>query len=170
MSTTPGYTGAVIVSTDGSGTTPITDATVTMNGATLTYNPTYKDYVNTAVVPDASGNFNLVVTAKGATYTATESVFTSVPILTVPNPFNATAPNTISWTAPGGVPVGSSMSYSFQIIHQTTNAPVYMPGGVTSLSINIPANTTLAANGYIANVHGMRRGTQIANAVTGNGK
>lgn len=77
MSASPGYSGAVIASTDGSGTTPITDATVTMNGVILTYNPTYKDYMNSAVVPDAFGNFNLIVTAKGTTYTATENLFTS---------------------------------------------------------------------------------------------
>lgn len=41
----------------------------------------------------------------------------------MPTSFIATAANTISWTAPGGVPVaGNSMSYFFQINHQTTNA------------------------------------------------
>jgi hypothetical protein len=163
----PAYYGTVMVSTDDSGTTPITDATVIINGVTLAYNATYKVYQSPSVSPDGSGNFTLVVTANGATYTTTEKMFTSRPVITVPPSFTANAEHTISWTAPGGAPIGSSLSYLLEIAHQTTHAVVYSQGFITSLNASIPANTTQPSSPYTASLYGMRYGTQIANAMAG---
>ena len=168
LSPTLVYSGGVIVSTDGTGSTPFTNATVTMNGAILTYDPTYKYYTNSSVVPDPSGNVKLVVTLNGTTYTTTATVYTAPPVLTVQNPFTAANPNSISWSAPAGAPV-NNMSYSFMLADQTTSAPVYTPNPVTALNIIIPAGTTKQNQAYIAELSGFRSGAQIANTVTGSG-
>jgi hypothetical protein len=161
------YVAVVIVETDSTNRIPITTATVTVNGVALALAQNNTIYTSNAVLPDGSGNFNLTVTANGTTYTATESAFTSPPVVTVPA-FTASAVNTITWTAPGGAPApGNGMFYDLLIQHQSTHTSAYALELITALSADIPAGTTQTGLGYIATVSGIHIGSQIVGAVTG---
>ncbi len=160
------YTPVVTVSIDG---VPISNAVVTMNGQTLAYNSVTQQYggSGSAVTPDASGKFNLSVAANGSTYTASASALTSVPVITVPAPFNAALDNTISWTPPGGM-TGTGMLYIPAIKPNSAGAtPVYSPASTTATNAFIPANTTVAGTGYIMTLSAYQAGMQIVNAAPG---
>ncbi len=161
------YTPIVIVNVSA---VPVTNAVVTVNGQMLAYNSLTQQYEGSgaaAVTPDAAGKFNLSVTANGSTYTASANALTSVPVITVPAPFNAALDNTISWTSPGGM-TGTGMLYIPAIKPNSAGAsPVYSPASTVATNAFIPANTTVAGTGYIMTLSAYQAGMQIANAAPG---
>lgn len=142
---------------------PITNATVSVNGTNLLLEPIMKVYVG-AVTPDAAGKFNLSVAASGVTYTATDAAITSVPVVTTPNPFVASAANTVSWTAPTGAP--ASMKYAYTLTNTSNGAQAFTQSNLSN-SVTIPANTTAAGTTYSVQLLGGWAGVAIANAVAG---
>jgi hypothetical protein len=152
--------------------TPVSTADVKINNVALSLDPsdpTSGDYF-AVIAPDAAGNFNLTVTVSGTTYTATDSAITGTfPVLSLPNPFTASAANAITWTAPSGAPANmgyqleiSSLSGSIRVpvagtltpgmpLPTSTSSSVSVPfdsGTLTAPSATIPAATLVAGTSY----------------------
>ena len=162
-STTPGpYAGVASLWVDNPSGAPIANATVTMNGVALAYDPGLKDYSSSSIPPDGSGNVTLSVTANGATYTATQIPFSWTPTITVHSPFTAANSNSITWTAPVAV---SGLNYDVRI--DDLSNIVYTTPSTSAMSISVPAGTTAAKTSYTATVQAFQIGPQIANAATG---
>ncbi len=147
----------VNVYTDSTKTTPITNATVTVNGQSVPLS-TQQDYI--ASIPITPGQqVMLSVQIGNSTYTATGTQYSTFPSVSTPNAFNATwqaaSDKTISWTA--GTPTAGAM-YSVGVIDLSGNT-VYPPGGentlfmvpTSSTTFLIPANS-LAAGSYFVDV------------------
>jgi Big-like domain-containing protein len=143
----------VIVQDDNSGA-PITDATVIINGVTLTYNATNQDYEGNLEV-DPGASVNLSVTAGGNTYTATGTQFTSYPTITAPvsdAPCPASIANNVIWS--GGTPTTNSQydlgvldASNGQLIWPSNNVVQPVPIGTTSYSI--PGNSLTTGNSLV---------------------
>ncbi len=131
---------SVSVCTDGFCTTPITNATVTVNGTALTYSATQHRSSGTQVIaPGAS--VAVQVTIGSDVYSVSGMQFTSAPTIVAPAD-NATwwrmMPNTISWS--GGGPT-SDAQYLALVIDP---AGSFDGGGPTNIgypSLTVPANT-----------------------------
>lgn len=138
------YNAAITVKNTNALGLPITNATVTINGTALTLEPLMKIYMG-AVTPDGAGKFNLSVTANGTSYTASDAAITTLPVVTIPAPFIASAANTVSWTTPTGAP--ASMKYDFSL-RNVTGVVVFNSTKIAANSVIVPAATTLASSLY----------------------
>lgn len=160
------YSASIMVTDSSSNGAAIPDAVVTVNGAALTYYPASKWYAAGVVVPDASGNFNFSVTAKGVTYTAVESKLDSVPVISMPATFVAASANSVSWTVPSGA--SKDMIYDLSItLDDGSYKEVYATGWIQSASVNIPSNATVAGTKYRVFLTAAKPGASIANAASG---
>jgi hypothetical protein len=92
------------VCTDFTCTTRLSSATVTVNGATLTYDSGKEQFAGTAAIA-LGATVTVHVTVGAETFTATGTQFTSAPTVSAPTTgatWNGSAANSISWT--GGAP------------------------------------------------------------------
>ena len=131
----------VSVCTDGFCTTPITNATVTVNGTALTYSATLQRYNGTQVIAPGAPVAVQVTIGSDVTYSVSGTQFTSAPTVMAPAD-NATwlrmMPNTISWS--GGGPT-SEAQYLALVVDP---AGSFVGGGPTDIgypSVTVPANT-----------------------------
>ena len=152
---------------------PITDAIVTVNGVTLTYNAATKQYSARGLpstLPDANGKLNLTVIARGKTYAATQDAPDTLPVLSVPNSVVAANATTVSWTqnvsTHGLVP--TFYIFSAYISGPTGNTDRYQTT-TTNTSVNIPANTFTAGTTYWFNVNSDYNAQPIANTAQSSG-
>jgi hypothetical protein len=141
---------SVSVCTDNTCQTPILNATVTLNGSTLTYSPSDKQYNgNIAIAAGSTVTFSATIGSN--TYSATGTQFTTLPTITAPTSnatWQASSANTINWTS--GAPT-SGATYFVAIADSTGNgvypgpgAPLPVPIGTTSTII--PSNSLKAGN------------------------
>lgn len=159
----------VVVATSTFNGTAISNASVSINGTQLVYSATYNSFRG-VVVPDAAGKFVLTVVANGETHTATAVAITSLPVITVPNPFPAAQANSISWTAAGGVVAGlTPVSYYIEVVdYNNTGANrLAYSTSTANLSTTVPANATTATTPYYASVYASYISTMIATAASG---
>ena len=146
---------SVFVIDDSSGA-PITNAAVTMNGVTLTYNGTNQDYEGNLTV-DPGESVTLRVTVGGVTYTASATQFTSYPAITAPvsgAAWPASIANTITWS--GGAPTINALFYGLGVLDAADpNGPLVWPSGTGDViqlvslgtsSFSIPGNSVTAGN------------------------
>jgi hypothetical protein len=151
----PGFnSNASVYVTDPNSGDSITNAAVTMNGMTLTYNATNQDYeVNLMVAPGAT--VTLSVTVGGNTYTAVGTQFTSYPTMTAPAPgttWHASIANTVTWS--GGTPMTSAWFYGLGILDANDpNGDLVWPQdnflhdvSISENSYSIPANSLTTGN------------------------
>ncbi len=152
---------------------PITDAVVTVNGVTLTYNAATKQYSANGLpstLPDVNGKLNLTVIARGKTYAATQDAPDTLPVLAVPNPVVAANATTVSWTqnisTHGLVP--TFYIFSAYISGPTGTTDRYQ-ATTTNTSVNIPANTFVTGTTYWFNINSDYNVQPIANAAQSSG-
>ena len=143
----------VQVCTDSTCATPISTATVTVNGASVPWNASKQDYEGATAV--ALGQpASLSVTYGGKTYTASGTQFTAPPTITSPlNPagpasWNGAQANDVAWT--GGAPTGSGADYIFGIMDGSGKVVYPAPSGTShhgpmemamgTMSMSVPAN------------------------------
>jgi hypothetical protein len=117
----------VEVCTDSGCSTHITNATVKVNGTTLTYDALNEEYTASGPMPGAGAAVNLSVTipnglpVAAGTYTASGTQYTTFPSVTSPTSnttWNHTVSNTVTWTA--GSPTAGSQ-YLVGIIDDSGN-------------------------------------------------
>jgi len=130
---------------DNSSGAPIANASVSINGATLTYSATNQDYEGNIVVAPGDG-VTLSVTAGGTTYTSSVTQFTSYPSISAPltgATWLSFAANLVTWS--GGAPTANSAYVlgvldsadpSGQLIWPSGNSLQVVPTTTTALSIN----------------------------------
>ena len=170
----------IYIYTDSTQTTPITNASVTINGTTLVYSPEAEAYNgNVIIAPGAT--VNLVVTIGNTICTATGTQFTTFPSITAPTSgatWQAADTNTINWTA--GAPT-TDASYFVEILDLPgvhTAWPTSNNIGIsTSLtSCSVPANSLQSGGTYevrvgigTAGIGDFTEGIPVTNAATGSG-
>lgn len=102
-------TGALVAVLDNSCSSPNPNASVTVNGVALAYNPTFQDYEgNVATAP--GGTVSINVRVGGATYVASGNQFTSYPTISAPSAGASWSPvisNIIGWS--GGAPTANAL-------------------------------------------------------------
>jgi hypothetical protein len=146
-----GFLEQVEVCTDSSCSTPITDATVQVNGTTLTWNGNDR-YIGTAAISLAA-TVTTDVTVGSQTYTATGTQFSAHPTVSAPSSGATWASgiaHTISWS--GGAPT-SGASYEVGVID--SNGHFVVPVGdhgpkeltTSTTSLGVPGGT-LSAGDY----------------------
>ena len=131
------FPNALVSITDSSTGAAITDATVTMNGVTLTYNsaPTHQEYEGTLLV-NPGDQVTLVAKVGDNTYTASGTQFTSYPTISSPTSgttWSASSDNTVTWS--GGAPVANS-SYLLGVLDAAD------PDDLTAYFHGLPTSTT----------------------------
>jgi len=102
-------TGALVAVLDSSCTSPVANATVTVNGAQLAYNSANQDYEGDVVVAPG-GSVNLSVTVGGVTYSVSGKQFASYPAISAPASGATLDPsiaNTVTWS--GGAPTANAV-------------------------------------------------------------
>ena len=173
----------VEVCTDATCNTPVTDATVKVNGTTLTYNSGDEAYEGSVTVAKGAAVTVSVTTSAGYTYTASGTQFTTFPAITAPTngaTWTATNANTISWTA--GLPTSDAV-YAVGVIDSDGNfdypgggldsGPKAVPIGTTTDIV--PANTLTSGNYVVlvgigtAGITDNTGGLPFANTVSGSG-
>lgn len=145
---------------------PITNATVTINGVSLTYDAVAKWYWSfglPATLPDANGKLNLTVIARGVTYAATQDAPDTLPVLTVPNPIVAANASTASWTQNVSTHGFIPSYYYFMAYTGTPGAALTYQSITTSTSANMPVNTFSAGTTYYFAVNSEYPAQPIAN-------
>src|SRR5258708_4933940 len=138
-------TGAAVEVLDNSGSAPIANASVSINGTPLAYSGANQGYEGNIVVAPGS-TVTLSVTAGGATYTASGTQFTSYPAISAPLPaatWVSSATNVVAWS--GGAPSANS-AYALGVLDSTDpanqlvwpsgNTLQVVPSSTTSFSIN----------------------------------
>ena len=172
----------VEVCTDATCSTPVTDATVKVNGTTLTYNSGNDAYEGNVPVAKGAAVTVSVTTSGGYTYTASGTQFTTFPAITAPTngaSWTATNANTISWTAVTGT---SGATYAVGVINTGTGNFAYPAGdtgpkavAIGTISDIVPANT-LTTGDYVvlvgigtAGIADNTGGLPFANTVSGSG-
>ncbi len=138
-------TGAAVEVLDNSGSAPIANASVSINGTPLAYSAANQGYEGNIVVAPGS-TVTLSVTAGGATYTASGTQFTSYPAISAPLPaatWVSSATNVVAWS--GGAPSANS-AYALGVLDSTDpanqlvwpsgNTLQVVPSSTTSFSIN----------------------------------
>jgi fibronectin type 3 domain-containing protein len=98
------------VCTDATCNTPVSTATVTVNGNALTYDATRHQYTGTHVIA-AGAAVTLQVTIGGTLYTGSGTQYATAPTVTAPASgatWQGADANTISWTGVASPPSGSS--------------------------------------------------------------
>lgn len=180
--TTPfGFLDQVQVCTDASCVTPVTGATVTVNGTPLTYDSGQQRYLGNVQVA-LGAQVTLSVTSDGTTVTATGPQYTAAPSVTSPVTgamWMASAANVVSWS--GGAPTTGS-SYVAGVLDGSGNfvfpagnhGPQELPIGTTSWTV--PANTlapgtytVLVGIGTTGIVHQTSGGIAVPGALAGSG-
>lgn len=146
-----GWLQEISVYTDSTQATPITNATVTVNGTALTYVAANQSYQGTVAIA-AGAAANLSVTVAGTAYTASGTQYTTFPGITAPlagATWQAASANTVTWTA--GAPTAGS-SYLVGVLNGAGNfvypagdqGPLEVP--TTSTTNIIPANSLTAGS------------------------
>lgn len=113
----PNFKTGMVTVKNGSGGSDITNATVTMNGVPLVYNPAtgHTAYEgNVTVAPQ--GTVTVSVTIGDATYTASGTQYTTYPSIAAPfsgEMWSSSIPNTVQWS--GGAPSANS-AYAFAVL------------------------------------------------------
>jgi hypothetical protein len=145
-----GWLQQIQVYTDSLSYTPITTATVTVNGSPLSYTAANQSYDGNVVI-DAGATINLSVTVGGTTYAASGTQYTTFPSVTAPasgSTWQGVNANTVTWTA--GAPTAGA-TYVVGLMNSTGNFiyPGKNPVNVltSSISYTVPANS-LAAGSY----------------------
>jgi outer membrane protein assembly factor BamB len=135
--------GVTVTVKDATGASPITNATVTVNGMALTYSSQVQGYEGQLnIAPAAQVTF--AVTVAGVAYSATLQQFGTFPTITVPTPntnwwFNA--PNLVSWS---GVTPDSGSIYALGVLD--TNGALLWPSGGSLQTVTAPqSNFTIPA-------------------------
>ncbi len=185
---------AAQVCTDSTCATNIANATVTLNGASLTYNAARGEYSASGPVPSQGATINLSVTipaggpATPGTYTASGTEYTTYPSITSPTSgamWSRTADNTITWAA--GAPTATTPVSEYVVGIQDGAGyfyPVNVNGNpvetaIANLSYTLPANSITTPGSYtlwvgiatagIASGGAPTGGIPIANAAAGSG-
>ena len=141
-----GWLQQVIVFTDALQTTLVTDATVTVNGTPLIYNPAVKHYRGSVAIAPGTP-VTVSVTTGGVTYTASGTQFTTFPTVTTPSSgatWNLAQDNTAAWTA--GAP-STEADYLVGMVGSTglISRPTDNPTSVNSITFSAG---TLTAGSY----------------------
>jgi len=174
---------SVAVFTDNTCSTPITDATVIINGTPLVYSSTYQEYLgNTNIVPGAS--VNLSVTVGGNTYTASGTQYSTFPTINSPTSgatWLSTSTNTVSWTSGSSTtgatyfvgvidPDGGKFYYSAGSLPMTTNSYVIAANALTANSPRTETYPLIVGIGTAGIADkGTTGGIAIPNAAAGSG-
>jgi len=138
-------TGAGVEVLDNSGSAPITNASVSINGTPLAYSAANRDYEGNLVVAPGS-TVALSVTVGGATYTASGIQFTSYPAISAPSPgatWVSSGTNVVAWSgrAPAtkaayALGVLDAADPANQLVWPSGNSLQVVPESTTSFSIN----------------------------------
>ena len=143
-----GFLEEVQVCTDGiQCSSPVSNATVTVNGGPLTYHSDVQAYFGEFLIA-AGAPVTLQVTIGTTVYSASGTQFTTAPTVTAPDAgvtWQASSANNISWT--GGAPTAGAV-YFAQISALTGQFNEVFPadGGtpevpITTTSVTVPAGT-----------------------------
>lgn len=136
-----GWLQKVRVYTDSTTLTPITTATVIVNGTTLPYVTSQGMYLgNMSIAPGTVVTLN--VTLGSNTYTASGTQYSTLPSITAPTSgavWHASNANTVSWTS--GAPTSAS-EYYLEIMGDPNWNGISVP--VSSTSYTIPPNSLTA--------------------------
>ncbi|HEV2701504.1 MAG TPA: PQQ-binding-like beta-propeller repeat protein [Steroidobacteraceae bacterium] len=140
---TSNNTAAGIAVMDQSGTTPLTSATVTVNGTALTYQSANQAYYGNLTI-SPGGGVSIVVTVNGVTYDASYTQFNTYPTITSPAPnsnWSSQGANLVSWT---GIRPDSVSQYLLGVIG--TDGSVVWPSNAifqetTASSFTIPSGS-----------------------------
>jgi hypothetical protein len=154
----PGQYSVEVCTTSGC-STPITNATVTLGGISLSYDAGNKEYAGVPTSSIAGQNLELVVTipsgtaVASGTYRASGTMYTQSPRIASPtssSTWQASSSNTFTWTH--GAPTASSV-YVVTAINMGTifTGLVYAQVPVTENSYTVGAGS-LVAGSYIAAV------------------
>jgi len=153
-----GFLQVVEIYTDNTLKTPITDATVSINGTTLNYDTINKRYSGTVII-SAGSTVSLNVTIGSTTYNTTGIQYTSFPSIIAPATgatWQAGIANTITWTS--GAPTTGATSYIIGLLDNNGN--VTFPAGGSGLfsgllngspgytTYTIPANSLATKGSY----------------------
>jgi outer membrane protein assembly factor BamB len=169
----PGFNSAAVVQVqDSPNGSPITNASVSVNGMALAYYAAQQDYEGEIVVAPG-GSVTLDVTVGGTTYTTSGTQFTAYPTIVNPQA-NATwlssASNLAAWS--GVLPTASSFyalgvldSSSGQLAWPSGNAFDILPTTTTSYTFNPGALTTGSRFVFV----GIGTALSIPNAASGSG-
>ncbi len=180
---------AAQVCTDSTCATPVANATVTLDGTTLTYNPSRQEYSASSPQPTAGATVDLSVTiptggpVKPGTYTASGTQYSTYPSLTSPTSgatWQATSDNAVSWTA--GAPSSTTPASEYIVGIQDSTGNFYPVNGnnnpvetaIGNLSYTLPAGSISTAGSYtvfvgIATAGISSGGISISGAATGSG-
>ncbi len=149
------FQGADVYITDVSTGYSVTNASVTINGTSLTYNNVQHKYFGNPIV-NPTDAVNLVVSVDGINYTATGTQFSSYPTISAPTPgtmFRREDSNLVAWS--GGTPTTNAF-YSLGIIDAAQG--IFIWPATNSfydfqkdiLTYSIPPGSLTAGNGLVA--------------------
>jgi len=161
-----GWLQQVDVYLDDQQSVPVTNATVTVNGNPIAYNPDNQSYEGLLDIP-LGGSVTIAVTVGGVTYTVSGTQVTALPTPSLSSTWQANAANAITWT--DGAPL-SGTAYLVGVMG--ASGFVYPAGDTGPLILPIsPANHTVPANSVAAGSYqvlvGIGTEISIANAATG---
>jgi hypothetical protein len=150
-------TGASVQIKNTSGGANITNATVTMNGTSLTYNSVTQDYVGNVIVSPGSP-VTVIANFGGSTYTASGNQFSTYPVISSPvsnSTWTVSNPIPISWSA--GTPPPNAAFYGIGVLDvNNPNGMLAWPAGfdlktelITSLTDTIPANSLVPGHYFV---------------------
>jgi hypothetical protein len=150
-------TGASVQIKNTSGGTNITNATVTMNGTSLTYNSVSQDYVGNVIVSPGSP-VTVIANVGGSTYTASGNQFSTYPVISSPasnSTWTVSNPIPVSWS--DGTPAQSAVAYGIGVLDvNNPNGALAWPAGfdlntelITSLTDTIPANSLVPGHYFV---------------------
>jgi Big-like domain-containing protein/putative pyrroloquinoline-quinone binding quinoprotein len=143
----PGFnTGAFVEVLDNSGSAPIANASVSINGTPLAYSAANQDYEGNLVVAPGS-TVSLNVTVGGTTYTASGTQFTSYPAISAPlagATWSSFAANLVTWS--GGAPTANSFDTLAVLDSADPNGQVIWPSGNTPLPVLSTSTTSYTIN------------------------
>ena len=136
-----GFNSTVSVSVlDNTSGAPITGASATVNGASLSYSPAYQDYEGAInIAPGAA--ISVSVKVGGNSYTASAKQFTSYPTITAPAngaTWSSATTNLVSWT---GVAPNTTSQYGLGVFDSSSGQLIWPSGGVIQV---VPTTTTSA--------------------------
>lgn len=149
-------TGASVQIKNASNMTDITNATVTMNGTSLTYSSVSQDYVGNVIVSPGSP-VTVTATIGSNTYSASGNQFSSYPAISSPvsnSSWLGAVSIPVSWS--GGTPAQGAIAYGIGVLDAgNPNGMLAWPPGfdlkqelISSLSDTIPG-TSLAPGSYL---------------------
>jgi outer membrane protein assembly factor BamB len=137
-------TGVIVQVVNQDGVTPITNATVTVNGVALTYFAANQDYEGQLNI-NPGATVTLRVTIGGASYTASHAQFSAYPTIVAPaagTTWSSQNSNLVSWS--GAAPFSTS-SFALGVFDTNGNLQWPTSGGFLEL-MNTMSSYTIAAN------------------------